>query len=206
MVDEQIRARGIRSERVLSALRAIPRENFIPEGLEAQAYEDRALSIGLGQTISQPYMVAVMTEALGLSPDDRVLEIGSGSGYQTAVLAFLATEVFTVERVPSLGQRAMQKVREAGFENVESRIGDGTLGWPEKSPFDAILVTAGAPRVPPSLKAQLKEEGGRIVAPVGDRFIQDLIRMTRTGDEFESESLLSCRFVPLVGEEGWPPT
>jgi protein-L-isoaspartate(D-aspartate) O-methyltransferase len=146
-----------------------------------------------------------MTEALKLRPSDRVLEIGTGSGYQTAVLSPLASEVFSLERIPELSSRAKEVLWELACENVRLRVGDGSVGWPEEAPFDAILVTAGAPHVPESLKAQLAEDGGRLVVPVGDRFIQELVRVTRNGDSFESEDLLSCRFVPLMGEEGWEP-
>jgi len=203
MVEQQLRARGIRSEAVLSVMGQVPRERFLPSGQENRAYRDQALPLSQGQTVSQPYMVAVMTEALALRPSDRVLEIGTGSGYQTAVLSPLASEVFSVERIPALAEQAEGVLGELGYENVRIRVGDGTVGWPERAPFDAILVTAGAPDIPESLKDQLAEDGGRLVVPVGDRFIQKLMRVTREGDEFESEKLLSCRFVPLVGVEGW---
>ena len=205
MVDRQLRARGIRSETVLEVMGGVPRERFLPSGQRHRAYRDQALPISQGQTLSQPYMVAIMTEALKLRPSDRVLEIGTGSGYQTAVLSPLASEVFTLERIPELSNRAKEVLRELACENVRLRVGDGSVGWPEEAPFDAILVTAGAPHVPESLKAQLAEDGGRLVVPVGDRFIQELVRVTRNGDEFESEDLLSCRFVPLMGKEGWEP-
>ena len=203
MVERQLRARGIRSERVLRVMGEVPREAFLPRSGQAEAYADRALPLGQGQTVSQPYMVAVMTEALLLEPSDRVLEIGTGSGYQTAILCPLAARVYSVERIPELSHAAAETLHALGYENVEIRVGDGTLGWPEEAPFDAILVTAGAPRIPDSLKAQLSEDGGRLVAPVGDRYIQELTRVVRTGNDFTSEGLLSCRFVPLVGEEGW---
>jgi len=206
MVERQLRARGIRSERVLRVMGEVPREAFLPSGGEADAYADRALPLAQGQTVSQPYMVAIMTEALLLDPQDRVLEIGTGSGYQTAILCPLAARVYSVERIPELSRAAAHTLQALGCENVDLRVGDGTLGWPEEAPFDAILITAGAPRIPESLKAQLSEEGGRIVAPVGDRYIQELTRMVRTGNDFASERLLSCRFVPLVGEEGWERT
>jgi len=205
MVDRQLRARGIRSETVLEVMGGVPRERFLPSGQRHRAYRDQALPISQGQTLSQPYMVAVMTEALKLRPSDRVLEIGTGSGYQTAVLSPLASEVFSLERIPELSSRAKEVLWELACENVRLRVGDGSVGWPEEAPFDAILVTAGAPHVPESLKAQLAEDGGRLVVPVGDRFIQELVRVTRNGEGFESEDLLSCRFVPLMGEEGWEP-
>jgi len=203
MVERQLRARGIRSERVLEAMEEVPRERFVPPDQHHLAYRDQALPLSRGQTISQPYMVAIMTEALQLRPGDRVLEIGTGSGYQTAVLCRLAAEVFTVERIPALAAGAQEILRELGCANARCLVADGTLGWPDEAPFDAILVTAGAPGVPGSLKTQLAEEGGRLVVPVGDRFVQELVRVTRRGDSFESEDLLSCRFVPLLGAEGW---
>ena len=203
MVDRQLRARGIRSEAVLNAMATVPRENFLPPGRSGEAYRDQALPISHGQTISQPYMVAVMTEALDLSPGARVLEIGTGSGYQTAVLAALAGVVWSIERIPGLLEEAAAVLDEMGFTNVHLRVGDGTLGWPEEGPFDAILVTAGSPGVPSALRSQLSPEGGRLVIPVGDRFIQDLVRVTRRGDAYEEERMLACRFVPLLGEEGW---
>ncbi len=203
MVDQQLRARGIRCEAVLGVMGEIPRERFLPPDQRHRAYQDQALPLSLGQTVSQPYMVAVMTEALKLRPSDRVLEIGTGSGYQTAVLSRLASLVFSLERIPELSSGAEEVLGELACENVRLRVGDGSLGWPEEAPFDAILVTAGAPRVPESLKAQLGADGGRLVIPVGDRCIQELVRVTRTGNEFVSEELLTCRFVPLLGEEGW---
>lgn len=207
MVEQQLRARGIRCEAVLEVMGEIPRERFLPPDQRYRAYHDQALPLSLGQTISQPFMVAVMTEALKLRPSDRVLEIGTGSGYQTAVLAHLASLVFSLERIPELSSRAEEVLGELACEKVRLRVGDGSLGWPEEAPFDAILVTAGAPQVPESLKAQLGADGGRLVIPVGDQGIQELVRVTRTGDEFVSETLLTCRFVPLLGEEGWePPT
>jgi protein-L-isoaspartate(D-aspartate) O-methyltransferase len=202
MVERQLRARGIRSERVLEAMGRVPRERFVPQGQEHQAYRDQAVLHSHGQTVSQPYMVAIMTEALQLDPGDRVLEIGTGSGYQTAVLCHLASEVYTVERIPALAAEARETLLELGCAHTRFLVGDGTLGWPEAAPFDAILVTAGAPAVPASLKSQLAE-GGRLVVPVGDLQLQDLVRITRKGDEFASEHLLACRFVPLLGAEGW---
>jgi protein-L-isoaspartate(D-aspartate) O-methyltransferase len=148
-------------------------------------------------------MVAVMTEALLLDPTDRVLEIGTGSGYQTAILSPLAAHIFSIERIPELASGAEEILAELGCENVRIRVGDGSVGWPEEAPFDAVLVTAGAPRAPEALKAQLREDGGRLVVPVGDRYVQQLLRVTRDGDAYEVEELLACRFVPLVGEGGW---
>ncbi len=203
MVDRHLRARGIRSEEVLRVMGEIPREDFLPPEQRNQAYQDQALPLSHGQTISQPYMVAAMTEALLLQAGDRVLEIGTGSGYQTAILARLAGEVFSVERIQPLSSRAGEALVARGCGNVHLRVGDGTLGWPQEGPFDAILVTAGAPRVPESLKDQLTAQGGRLVVPVGDRHLQSLVRVTRNGSLFTSETLLACRFVPLVGAEGW---
>jgi protein-L-isoaspartate(D-aspartate) O-methyltransferase len=203
MVDRQLRSRGIRSKVVLDAMGTVPRERFLPPGEEPRAYRDQALPLSRGQTVSQPYMVAIMTEALQLKPTDRVLEIGTGSGYQTAILSPLAAQIFSVERIPELASGAREVLAELGCGNVQVKVGDGTLGWPDEAPFDAILVTAGAPRPPEALKTQLREDGGRLVVPVGDRYVQELIRLTRDGDEYEVEELLACRFVPLVGQEGW---
>ena len=203
MVDRQIRARGIRDPRVLEALGSIPREAFIPPPEKAFAYQDEALPIGCGQTISQPYMVAAMTEALRPQPTDRVLEVGTGSGYQAAILSKSVGEVFTVERVPELADRARDILAELGIRNVQVRQGDGSLGWPEEAPFDAILVTAAAPDIPAPLKEQLSRKGGRLVIPVGSRLEQNLQRVVRWGDEETVDVLVPCRFVPLRGEEGW---
>lgn len=203
MVERQLRARGLKDPRVLEAMRRVPREAFVPLAERTHAYEDEALPIGSGQTISQPFMVAAMAEALELDPGDRVLEIGTGSGYQAAVLAELADQVFSVERVSELADRARRILRDLGISNVHVREGDGTQGWPEEAPFDAILVTAAAPAVPPLLKEQLSPEGGRLVIPVGTRFEQTLERIVRRGDQEDVEHLVPCRFVPLRGAEGW---
>jgi len=203
MVAQQLRARGIRSEAVLRAMEMVPRERFVPPAQSRNAFRDQALPIAEGQTISQPYMVAVMTEALNLTKEDRVLEIGTGSAYQTAILAELARGVWSVERIPGLLAEAEQTLKELEVTNVHLHLGDGSLGWPEEGPFDAILVTAGAPGIPQALKAQLSPEGGRLVIPVGDRFLQDLFRITRREDDIQEEKLLACRFVPLLGAEGW---
>jgi protein-L-isoaspartate(D-aspartate) O-methyltransferase len=205
MVQRQLRARGVLDERVLNAMLDLPREEFLPERLRAAAYEDTALPLngGSGATVSQPYMVGAMTQALDLKPTDRVLEVGTGSGYQTAVLASLALEVYTVERVPELQAKASELLGHLGFGNVHYRVGDGSEGWPEHSPFDAILVTAGAPVVPGSLRGQLSPYGGRMVIPVGPRTLQELRLVIRDGDRFTSDHLMNCRFVPLLGEEGW---
>jgi len=198
MVEEQILARGIRDPRVLEALRKVPRHRFVPPEMLPSAYEDSALPIGHGQTISQPYVVAFMTEALELKPQDRVLEIGTGSGYQAAVLSLLVREVYSIEIVERLGMEAAARLKEMGYANVHVRIGDGYRGWPEAGPFDAIMVTAAPPEMPPALVAQLRL-GGRMVAPVG-RYVQDLIRLRRTAKGLERESLLPVRFVPMVPE------
>ena len=198
----ELREKGIRDERVLSAMEKVPRHLFVlPECLFA-AYDDRPLPIGLGQTISQPYIVALSTEALELSGEEKVLEIGTGSGYQTAILAELAKEVFTVERLPELSFEAQERLRRLGYTNVHFRVGDGTKGWPEEAPFPAILVTAAAPKVPKSLFSQLAE-GGRMVIPVGGRFHQDLWLVRKVGGEPVYEHLCPVTFVPLIGEEGF---
>jgi len=198
MVQEQIVARGVSDPRVLEALRKVPRHRFVPKAMQPSAYEDSALPIGLGQTISQPYVVAFMTEALELKPQDRVLEIGTGSGYQAAVLSLLAREVYSMEIVEQLGRKAEARLKEMGYANVHVRIGDGYRGWPDAAPFDAIIVTAAPPDVPPALVEQLRP-GGRMVAPVG-RYLQNLIRLRRTAKGLERESLLPVRFVPMVPE------
>ncbi|MGN6307649.1 MAG: protein-L-isoaspartate(D-aspartate) O-methyltransferase [Mesorhizobium sp.] len=203
MVEAHIVRRGVRDERILSALRHVPREAFVDEGFEEFAYEDSPLPIGSGQTISQPFIVARMTEAAEVEASDRVLEIGTGSGYAAAVLAELAAEVFTVERHRELAEKAEIRLRDSGYRNVFVRVGDGTKGWPEKAPFDAIIVAAGGPSVPVSLQDQL-EIGGRLVIPVGDKGVQRLLRVTRiSANKFEEEDLGGVLFVPLIGEEGW---
>ncbi len=204
MVESQLVARGIVDTRVLEAMAWVPREDFLPEDRQSWAYRDRAVPLGHGQTVSQPYMVAAMTEALRLGPEDRVLEVGTGSGYQSAVLSAIAAEVFTIERLRDLQAAAEERLAALGVSNVRFWVGDGSLGWPEEVPFDAIIVTAGAPSVPPALKSQVNEDGGRLVIPVGPRRQQSLIRYTRTGNEYVTERLLNCSFVPLVGSEGWP--
>jgi protein-L-isoaspartate(D-aspartate) O-methyltransferase len=205
MVAQQLRARGIRDPGVLAVMEEVPRHLFLPPQRWALAYLDQAVLLQQGQTLSQPYMVAAMTEALALRPEDRVLEVGTGSGYQAAVLARLAREVYTVERLPALARSAAELLDDLGASNVRVRVGDGSLGWPEHAPFDAILVTAAAPAVPPALKAQLSPDGGRLVAPVGDREVQELVRHLREGNELVGETLMGCRFVPLLGEGGWAP-
>jgi len=198
MVEVQIAARGVRDKRVLAAMQNIPRHLFVPAQMLPYAYADEPLPIGHGQTISQPYIVAFMSEALELKPHERVLEIGTGSGYQAAVLAELAREVYSIEIVEPLGKEAAERLKRLGYSNVKLRIGDGYRGWPEAAPFDAIMVTAAPDHVPPALVGQLRE-GGRLVLPVG-RFFQDLIRIRRTPKGTQQESLLPVRFVPMVGE------
>jgi len=206
MVENQIAARSIRSEAVLGALRKVPREAFLPERLREFAYEDSPLPIAAGQTISQPYIVALMTEALDLGRGERVLEIGTGSGYAAAVLAEIAAEVYTVERISELAEKAASTLAALGYRNVHVMHADGTLGWAAAAPYDAIIVAAGGPEVPESLKDQLKV-GGRLVIPVGtDPRAQELVRVTRISkDKFKSEDIADVRFVPLIGKEGWAP-
>lgn len=205
MVEVQIARRGVRDPRVLQAMRTVPREAFVAAAMTDLAYQDSPLAIGHGQTISQPYIVALMVEAAGLSPGARALEIGTGSGYAAAVMAEIADRVYTIERHQTLAAEATRRLAALGYENVTVRIGDGTLGWPEAAPYDAILVAAGAPEPPPALKAQLRP-GGRLVLPVGRSALgQDLVRLTRTGAaDWTSETLCAVRFVPLVGAQGWP--
>ncbi|HEU4971780.1 MAG TPA: protein-L-isoaspartate(D-aspartate) O-methyltransferase [Gaiellaceae bacterium] len=202
MVERQLRRRGIADERVLSAIGRVPRELFVPEGLRSHAYDDGALPIGHGQTISQPFVVATICALLGLDGHERVLDVGTGSGYQAAVLAELAAEVVTIERVPQLAAEARERLLEAGLPNVEIRVGDGSLGVPERAPFDAIAVAAAAPSVPRALYEQLLD-GGRLVLPRGSRRGQDLVLVVRTPDGPAERASISCRFVPLVGDEGF---
>lgn len=203
MVAEQIRARGIRNERLLAAMEEIPRHLFVPSFLLERAHDDGPLPIGEGQTISQPYIVAEMTAALALAGTEKVLEIGTGSGYQTAILCRLAREVVTVERIASLQSSAERILRELGVENVRFRTGDGTLGIPDEAPFDRILVTAAAPAVPPPLFEQLAE-GGIAVLPIGGRWEQELVRVTKESGKMRKDFLGGCRFVPLIGQCGFP--
>jgi protein-L-isoaspartate(D-aspartate) O-methyltransferase len=202
MVEEQIRSRGIRNERVLAVMEKVPRHLFVPENLRPAAYEDRPLPIGEGQTISQPYIVALMTDLLDPHAGDRILEIGAGSGYQAAILAGLASEVITIERIPSVAAQARRNLSAAGSRPVEVVLGDGTLGYPPKAPYQGILVTAGAPEVPPPLVGQLAD-GGRLVAPIGPHGVQDLVRVVREGGKIRRESHGGVVFVPLIGEYGW---
>lgn len=203
MVESQIRRRGITDPRVLRAMRTVPRHLFVPRDLWDQAYNDYPLPIGEGQTISQPYIVALMTEALELTGTEKVLEVGAGSGYQAAILAELAKEVYTIERIPELARHAEKILKQLGYRNVQVIVGDGTKGWKPQAPYDAIIVTAGAPQVPGPLVEQLAL-GGRLVIPVGDQYSQSLTRIRRTmkGD-LKTEYLGGCRFVKLIGEYGW---
>jgi protein-L-isoaspartate(D-aspartate) O-methyltransferase len=205
MVARQLRGRGIRDERVLAALQSVPREQFVPDWQRGAAYADEALPIPAGQTISQPYMVARMTELLALSPGERVLEVGTGSGYQAAVLATLGARVTTIERHAELAAAARERLVRLGFgDAVEVRVGDGSVGDPAGAPWPAIVVTAAAPSVPLPLREQLDPDGGRLVVPVGSRERQDLILVTRRGDEWLERNDGPCVFVPLVGEAGFP--
>ena len=198
MVKEQIESRGIKDPLTLAAMRKVPRHLFVPSASVEQAYGDFPLPIGQGQTISQPYIVAFMTEALGLRGGESVLEIGTGSGYQSAVLSHIAARVRTIEIVPELAEEARQRLARLGYRNVTVRAGDGYAGWPEVAPFDAIVVTAAAPRIPEPLKQQLAD-GGRLVLPVGDEYQQELIVVTRRGASFDERRVLPVRFVPMTG-------
>ena len=202
MVRSQIEARGVRDPRVLSAFRAVPRHLFVSEALREQAYGDYPLPIGEQQTISQPYIVAEMTQALELGRDDRVLEIGTGSGYQAAILAQIVYRVYTVERKRALYMQTRNLFDKLNYHNIVTKYADGTKGWQEESPFDAIVVTAGAPELPEVLIAQLGE-GGRLVVPVGNQHTQELIKICREKGDVQQTNLGGCRFVKLVGEHGW---
>ncbi len=203
MVETQLIPRGIKNEKVLSAMRKIPRHIFVPENRIDEAYDDRPLPIGFGQTISQPYMVAIMTELLEPDKNKKILEIGTGCGYQTAVLAEICKEVYTIERIPELTEMAKKNIKKLGYENVFFKTADGTIGWEEYAPYDGIIVTAGAPQIPSSLKKQLKDNGGILVIPVGDRFTQSLLRIIREKNNYKPEEFFLCAFVPLIGKEGW---
>ncbi len=205
MVTTQLIPRGIKDERLLRVMRKVPRHLFVDEYVQDKAYDDMALPIGDGQTISQPYMVAVMTELLELTGDEKVLEIGTGSGYQTAILAELSKEVFTIERFANLSDRAKEKLTALDYDNIRFMVGDGTKGWPEEAPFHRILVTAGAPDIPETLAAQLTE-GGIIVIPVGDFLSQRLVKGRKHKEKLSEEYHTPCVFVPLVGEYGWKDT
>jgi len=199
---EELKALGIRDHRVLDAVRRVPRHRFVPRHMARWAYLDRPLPIGKGQTVSQPYIVALSLEALCVAPGDRVLEVGTGSGYQAALLAELGAEVFTIERHEQLAETARARLADLGYSRVQIRVGDGTLGWPEEAPFKGIVVSAGAPMIPPSLKDQL-DTRGRMVIPTGDRWSQELWLVERADGDWRKTHLCPCAFVPLVGEEGW---
>lgn len=202
MIREQLERRNIRDERVLQAMARVPRHEFVPQELHEQAYADNALPIAEQQTISQPYIVALTVAALELRGDERVLEVGTGSGYAAAVLAQLAAEVWSVERLRALAEQAAQRLDALGYSNVHVGVGDGTQGWPEHGPYDAIAVAAAGPQIPRTLLDQLGP-GGRLVIPVGSRDEQHMLRVVRTADGFEQQRLGPVRFVPLVGREGW---
>jgi len=202
MVQEQLVPRGIEDARVLDAMGKVPREQFVPDSVRHAAYEDCPQSIGDGQTISQPYMVALMTQRLALSGHERVLEVGTGSGYQAAVLAEIGCSVYSIEYRSTLSERASHVLAILGYDNVTLRVGDGSLGWPEESPFDRIIVTAGAPDVPSALKSQLVD-GGILVIPVGGSYSQELVVVRRDGEAFKEETVCGCVFVRLLGEQGW---
>ncbi len=202
MVKTQLKKRGIRNSRVLEAFKRVPRHHFIPKNLADQAYADGPLPIGKSQTISQPYMVAIMTQSAEIVPGNRVLEIGSGSGYQCAILAELGAEVYTIERVPALGKQARETLRRLNYQDIHSRAGNGTLGWAEEAPFDAILITAGAPEIPQPLLDQLAI-GGRLVVPLEEDYSQVLYIVRRSQEGFHRERGERCTFVPLIGKHGW---
>jgi len=202
MVNEHLKARGINEPRVIDAFLEVPRHKFVEEYLKYKAYDDYPLSIGFGQTISQPYMVALMTQTLMPQPSHKILEIGTGSGYQAAILSRLCNMVHSIERISALASRARKTHDELGYFNIHIRIGDGTMGLPREAPFDGIVVTAGAPHVPEALIDQLAE-GGTLIIPVGDQSLQDLKRFTKTKEGVKEESLGGCRFVKLIGKNGW---
>ena len=203
MIQQQVIERGIREPRVLEALRAVPREKFFPEPSRGQAYADTTAPIGHGQTISTPHIVALMSERLNVGPTDKVLEIGTGSGYQTAILSKLAGQVYSVERVKPLLDEAFERIMELGLRNIHFRHGDGTLGWPQEAPFDRILIAAGAPALPSELLLGQLKDGGIAVLPVGPADDQMLVEVTRAGGELKVSEICPCRFVKLIGQEGW---
>lgn len=202
MVEDQIRRRGITDARVLQAMLDVPRHEFAPQHHLSIAYADQPIPLGEGQTISQPYIVAAMTQAVELKPGERALEVGTGSGYQAAILALLGAQVYTLERDPVLTNSARERLRRLGFTGVEVLCRDGTEGYPEAAPYDVIMVTAAAPQIPPTLKAQLAD-GGRMIIPVGDPRFQTLLLVRRSGRDFSTQVLESVQFVPLFGKEGW---
>lgn len=202
MVNNQLIPRGIKNKGVIAAMKKIHRHLFMEEALIGEAYNDHPLPIGHGQTISQPYIVALMTQALDLTGEERTLEIGTGSGYQTAILAELSEKVFTIERIRPLMEKARSLLNDLGYSNILFKYFDGTQGWNEYAPFDAIMITAGAPKVPTPLLNQLSE-GGRMIIPLGDRYSQELIKVTKVKGDFKKENLGGCRFVDLIGTHGW---
>ncbi|MFU8827030.1 MAG: protein-L-isoaspartate(D-aspartate) O-methyltransferase [Brevefilum sp.] len=202
MVDDQIASKGVKDDRVLSAMRKVPRHQFVPLDARPHAYIDSPLRIGSGQTISQPFIVALMTELLGVRPEHRVLDVGTGSGYQAAILAELAAEVHSIERHADLAKTARETLARLGYDNIQVHEGDGTLGYLPAAPYDRIIVAAAAPAVPQALLDQLAPDG-RLVIPVGSRFYQQLEVWTRAGDQFENTTNLPVVFVPLIGKEGW---
>ncbi len=203
MIDYQLRARGIRDEKVLEAMFNVPRHKFVPAVYVAEAYGDRPLPIGESETISQPYIVAAMTEAVGVQPGEKALEIGTGSGYQAAILAYLGAQVYSVERNPQLAETARERLARLGYGNVEVICGDGTEGYPQAQPYDVVVVTAAAPEVPAPLLEQLDDEG-RLVIPVGDIYHQDLYLFYTSSQGLTRRVLDPCMFVPLIGKHGWP--
>jgi len=202
MVDVQLAHRGIKDKRVLDAMRKVPRHLFVPSELASVAYADQPLSIGQSQTISQPYMVALMSECLRLRGGEKILELGTGSGYQTAILAELGSSVCTIERINTLSMGAQKTLKHLGYENIKFKIGDGTLGWSENVPYDGIMITAGAPKVSQVLIDQLSE-GGRIVIPVGNSFSQELVVVSKINKKIRTKNICGCMFVPLIGKHGW---
>jgi protein-L-isoaspartate(D-aspartate) O-methyltransferase len=203
MVDQHLSGRGIDNPRVLEAFRQVPREHFVPASRRSQAYEDQPIPIGEGQTISQPYIVALMLEHLDPQPTDRVLDVGMGSGYQTALLANLVRHVYAIERISSLADRALDRLGDLGIDNVTACTADGTLGWPEEAPFEGIISGAGAPEIPSAWQKQLAD-GGRLVLPVGRRDTQVLLVIQREGERFTRREVCGVRFVKLIGKQGWP--
>ncbi len=202
MVQFQIIARGIKDKNVINAMLKVPRHLFVKKNFKNRAYDDNPLPIGKEQTISQPYMVAIMTSLLQIKPNHKVLEIGTGSGYQTAILAEIAKEVYTVERIKELSVKSEKLLGELGYNNIHYRVGDGSLGWEEKAPFNGIICTAAAPDIPEQFKKQLANNG-KIVIPVGDKYGQQLVRIVKKNNRFISEKFFLCAFVPLIGEQGW---
>ncbi len=202
MVKYQIRSRGVKDKRVLEAMNKIPRELFVPDNSKDEAYADKPLPIGKGQTISQPYIVALMTELLNLKGKERVLEVGTGSGYQAAILAKLAKEVYTIDRIPELVENAKRKIEQLNITNVTFKVGDGTLGLPEFAPYDRIIVTAAAPNIPPALTNQLANNGIMVI-PVGSHYLQTLKIVKKQEDKIIEQNSINCVFVPLIGKQGW---